>query len=176
MPVRDVDAFAPASGRSVRVFSNRGINGIDGTLSSALGVAATSAAHPTVVLSGDLAFLHDLNGLLIGKRHGLRLTVVVVNNDGGGIFSFLPIAKARHFEELFATPHGVDFQHAAALVGATYVQPRSPKELQAALHKHIGPDGISILDVKVDRHASPSQHQAVAEAVQNALKLEGPWA
>jgi 2-succinyl-5-enolpyruvyl-6-hydroxy-3-cyclohexene-1-carboxylate synthase len=173
MPIRDLDAFALPRRWGGRVLSNRGLNGIDGTLSTSVGVAATSG-RPTVVLTGDLAFLHDLNGLLIARRHDLSLTVVLVNNDGGGIFSFLPVAQVeRHFEELFGTPHGMDFAHAAALFGARYVDVRSPKELRAALGQHVG-TGLSILDVRVDRHMNPKNHQALYAQVQKALE-ELPW-
>lgn len=173
MPIRDVDAFGGPASPTLKVFSNRGINGIDGTLSSALGVAASSG-QPTVVLTGDLAFLHDLNGLLIARRHHIPLTVVVVNNDGGGIFSFLPVAQATpHFEELFGTPHGTDFSHAAALFGARYAEPRSTKELKAALHEHVG-KGLSVLNVRVDRHANPLEHQKLYARALAALG-ELPW-
>src|SRR5207248_8217542 len=100
MPVRDVDAFAPRRGR---VLANRGLNGIDGIVSSAAGAAAVTGAR-TVALVGDLALLHDLGGLVTAARLRLPLTVLCVNNDGGGIFHFLPIAAhAERFEELFAT-------------------------------------------------------------------------
>jgi 2-succinyl-5-enolpyruvyl-6-hydroxy-3-cyclohexene-1-carboxylate synthase len=170
MPVRDVDAFALPGRRALRTFSNRGLNGIDGTLSSALGVAA-SGGRPTVALVGDLAFLHDLNGLLIARRHQVPLTVVVVNNDGGGIFSFLPVAErvpAETFETLFGTPHGLDFEHAAALMGARYLAPTSPRELRVALREAVG-HGLSVVEVKVDRHANVPAHEALYARVVGAL-------
>src|SRR5207302_527382 len=117
MPVRDLDAFAP---RRARVLANRGLNGIDGIVSSAAGAAAVTGAR-TLALVGDLALLHDLGGLVAAARLAVPLTVLCVNNDGGGIFHFLPIAEQRqHFESLFATPHGLDLQGAALLCGAEF--------------------------------------------------------
>ena len=116
MPVRDVDAFFPSIDRRVRILSNRGANGIDGLISSGLGAAA--AGRPVVILSGDLSLLHDLTALGTAARFGLPITVIVINNDGGGIFHFLPQAAfPEHFERLLGTPHGTDFQAAADLFG-----------------------------------------------------------
>jgi len=116
MPVRDVDAFFPSIDRQVRFLSNRGANGIDGLISSGLGAAA--GGDPVFVLSGDLSLLHDLTALGTAARLGLPATVVVINNDGGGIFHFLPQAAfPKHFERLLGTPHGTDFQAAAELFG-----------------------------------------------------------
>ena len=111
------------------------MNGIDGNLSTALGVAAASGA-PTVALVGDLAFLHDLGALVHARRAGLPLTVVVVNNDGGGIFSFLPISGSTpRFEALFGTPHGTDLSAAAALGGARFTRAETLADLTAALEE-----------------------------------------
>ena len=169
MPVRDVDAFAPRAPGRVRVFSNRGANGIDGTLSSALGIAASSG-KPTVVLTGDLAFLHDLGGLLVARRSGIPLTVVVVNNDGGGIFSFLPVASVpEHFETLFGTPHGLSFEHAAALYGAHYHAPRTVAGLREALKASVGA-GLAVVELQVPRASNVAEHQALYQAVTRALE------
>src|SRR5207244_1537028 len=91
MPVRDMDTFFWSSEQRIRVTGNRGANGVDGIVSSALGASAAAGQHaPTVLVLGDLSFFHDLNGLLAARLHQLNLTIVLVNNDGGGIFSFLP--------------------------------------------------------------------------------------
>ena len=119
MPMRDVDAFVRGDQRRLRIVSNRGANGIDGVISSALGAAAV-ADGPVVLLVGDLSILHDLNGLLAAAKFGLDATVVVLNNDGGGIFSFLPQAEqldAPTFEALFGTPTGLDIAAAAGSSG-----------------------------------------------------------
>ncbi len=107
------------------MLSNRGANGIDGTVSSAFGVAAAGEG-PVVLLIGDVALAHDIGGLLAARRLGLPLTIVLLNNDGGGIFHFLPVAgETDAFEEHVATPHGLDFAHAAALYGCGYERPQT---------------------------------------------------
>jgi 2-succinyl-5-enolpyruvyl-6-hydroxy-3-cyclohexene-1-carboxylate synthase len=175
MPIRDVDAFAPNQGRRLRVLANRGANGIDGIISSALGVAAASG-RPTVLLTGDLAFLHDVGGLLTASREGVPLTVVVVNNDGGGIFSFLPIAQAEgarpHYEPLWGTPHGVDLSHAASLYGARFQRPDSPASLRAAVTEGLK-GGLHLIEVRGERAANVDVHRRLF-ARMSALG-EGPW-
>ena len=126
MPVRDVETFFPARDAPPRVLSNRGANGIDGTVSTAFGVAA--AGGPTVLLIGDVALAHDIGGLLAARRLGLPLVIVLLNNDGGGIFHFLPVEReGADFEEHVATPHGLDFAHAAALYGLGHVRVEDPR-------------------------------------------------
>jgi 2-succinyl-5-enolpyruvyl-6-hydroxy-3-cyclohexene-1-carboxylate synthase len=167
MPVRDVDAWA-ADGRS-RVLANRGVNGIDGIVSTALGAAAATQ-RPTAVLVGDLALLHDISGLLAARRLGIPLCVVVVNNDGGGIFQFLPIAEAtQQFEELFATPHGLDFAHLAAMCGATFERPRTAAELRAQVSEALG-KGLYLLEVRTDRAANVARHRELQRIVAAALE------
>jgi 2-succinyl-5-enolpyruvyl-6-hydroxy-3-cyclohexene-1-carboxylate synthase len=169
MPIRDVDAWA---GRAapLRVLANRGINGIDGIVSSALGAALAADEARTAVLLGDLALLHDLGGLVAAGRLGAQLTVVVVDNDGGGIFSFLPIAsQTDRFEELFGTPHGRDLAHAAALAGARLHSPRTVAGLRAALRECAG-GGFHFVHVRSDRARNVERHRALEAAVASALE------
>jgi 2-succinyl-5-enolpyruvyl-6-hydroxy-3-cyclohexene-1-carboxylate synthase len=170
MPIRDVESFAPSSAARIRVLANRGLNGIDGTLSTALGVAAASGA-PTVALLGDLAFLHDLGGLLIARRSGIPLTVVVANNDGGGIFSFLPVASVgAAFEPLFATPHGLELEHAGALFGARFTRVKSAVELSLALKEGLL-GGLHLLEARLPgRAANVELHHALAERAARAAE------
>jgi len=171
MPIRDVDAFLAPAVRRLRVLSSRGANGIDGIPSAALGVAAGLDA-PAALLTGDLAFLHDVGGLLAAKRHGLSLLCLVANDDGGGIFSYLPIAgfgEAVAFEERFATPHGVDLAHATALAGGAHPRVRSPEELALALKTAVPAPGLRVIELAVDRAAQVAHHRALFEAVGRAL-------
>jgi 2-succinyl-5-enolpyruvyl-6-hydroxy-3-cyclohexene-1-carboxylate synthase len=160
MPVRDVETFAAPDG--AEVIASRGANGIDGTVSTAYGVAATGAR--TICLVGDVAFAYDIGGLLAARRLGLDVTFVVVNNDGGGIFHFLPVAgEGAEFAEHVATPHGLDFAHAAALYGLEHSVATTPDELRAAL----GRPGI--VEVRTEREANVALHRAVWDAVRAAF-------
>ncbi len=173
MPVRDLDSFSPGDGRSLRTFANRGANGIDGVVSTALGVAATreKSGGALVLVIGDIAFYHDMNGLLAAKRHGLDATIVVINNDGGGIFSFLQQAgNESRFEELFGTPHGLDFAAAATLYGADYVLAKSIAELRAGLIAGIGGQGLHIVEVRTDRTTNVTLHRDAWAEVARALE------
>jgi 2-succinyl-5-enolpyruvyl-6-hydroxy-3-cyclohexene-1-carboxylate synthase len=174
MPVRDLDCFASSSSGGLRVFANRGVNGIDGVISSALGVAANSS-HPTLLTAGDLAVWHDLGGLLTAHRHRLSLTIVVFNNDGGGIFSFLPIAKIpAHFEELFGTPHGLGFSSVAALFGARYSQPRTAEELRDCVRESLE-GGLHLIEVQTRRDQNVETHHRLFDQLVSAVG-DGPWA
>jgi 2-succinyl-5-enolpyruvyl-6-hydroxy-3-cyclohexene-1-carboxylate synthase len=167
MPIRYLDACLPRGERRIRALVNRGANGIDGVISSALGAAAADVG-PTVLLTGDLALVHDLGGLLAGSRHGLRLTIVVLDNDGGGIFSYLPIAAHGEdvsFEALFRTAHGLDFEHAARLFRAGYQRVTCPAHYRAALKDALAAECVSIVHVPTDRDASIEQFRALAAGV-----------
>jgi 2-succinyl-5-enolpyruvyl-6-hydroxy-3-cyclohexene-1-carboxylate synthase len=149
MPVRDVEYFWPANNTRRRLYFNRGANGIDGTLGTALGLAHDGP--PTVLLTGDLAFLHDVNGLLLQPKLRGSLTVVLINNRGGGIFEHLPVAQFEPpFEEFFATPQAVDFAKLCAVHGVAHVAVRGLAQLTALLEEPPVP-GIRVLEVATDR-------------------------
>jgi 2-succinyl-5-enolpyruvyl-6-hydroxy-3-cyclohexene-1-carboxylate synthase len=166
MPIRDVERYAgPRTG--LTVLANRGANGIDGVVSTAVGVAAGSGA-PTALLIGDIALLHDSNGLLGAAGRGIDLVCVVVDNDGGGIFSFLPQATTlppARFEQLFGTPHGTDVVALGAAHGIDATTVTTPAELTARLAM----PGPSITRVATDRAANVRIHAELNAAVVDAL-------
>jgi 2-succinyl-5-enolpyruvyl-6-hydroxy-3-cyclohexene-1-carboxylate synthase len=150
MPVRDVEYFWPVNARRAAVFFNRGANGIDGTLSTALGVAHASDA-PAVLLTGDLALLHDSNGLLLRAKLRGSLTVVLINNRGGGIFDHLPIAQFDPpFEEFFATPQDVDFARLCAAHGVAYELVRDWAHFIELVSRPPA-SGLRVLELRTDR-------------------------
>jgi len=169
MPIRDVETFAGARDDPPRILSNRGANGIDGTVSSAFGAAATTD-QPVVLLVGDVALAHDLGGLLAARRLGLALTIVLLSNDGGGIFHFLPVAaEGRAFEEHVATPHGLDFATAAALYGCRYERPPDLAKLGEAVEAALHARATTIVEVRTDRQENLSLHRRLAEVVSAEL-------
>jgi 2-succinyl-5-enolpyruvyl-6-hydroxy-3-cyclohexene-1-carboxylate synthase len=169
MPIRDLEWFALAVSSPPVVFANRGANGIDGVVSTALGVAASEANHRTIALIGDLAFLHDVSGLV--NVPDVPCTFVVPDNGGGGIFSFLPQADelgTGTFERLFGTPPSSDLGAVARGFGLSVVEVSSLSELEAALWAL--PRTPEVVRVKVpDRAQNVALHQALNEAVRRAL-------
>jgi 2-succinyl-5-enolpyruvyl-6-hydroxy-3-cyclohexene-1-carboxylate synthase len=169
MPIRDVESFLAARGDEPRVLSNRGANGIDGTVSAAFGASAAGEG-PAVLLTGDLALAHDIGGLLAARRLDLSLTIVVLSNDGGGIFHFLPVAgETDAFEEHVATPHGLDFSQAAALYGCRFERPGSAEGLRLALERALSAEATTILEVTTNRQENLELHRRVQSAVRSAL-------
>lgn len=149
MPVRDVEYFWGAGHRRHTVYFNRGANGIDGTLSTALGIA--HANRPAVLLTGDLALLHDANGFLIRPKFAGSLTIVLINNDGGGIFQHLPVADFNPpFEEFFATPQQANFGKLCGAHGVKHVLVRNWNHF-AGLVARLPRRGIQVLEVRTDR-------------------------
>ena len=150
MPVRDIEYFWPAGDRALRPFCNRGANGIDGTLSTALGIAHRSET-PAVLLTGDLALLHDTNGFLLRPKFRGSLTIVLINNRGGGIFEHLPVAQCEPpFEEFFATPQAVDFEKLALAYGVEHVLVRDWTHFIALVSER-PVSGLRVLEVRTDR-------------------------
>lgn len=179
MPVRDLDAYLPLARASLRWLGNRGASGIDGVVSSALGAAA--GGGPVLAVVGDLSFLHDLNAIATAPVDGLRATIVVVDNDGGGIFSFLPQATTErpevglpaHFEELFGTPHGVDVLAVARALGAEteeLVPGRVGEAVGRAVAASLERPGIRVLRLRTDRARNVELHRRIAEAVRLAVE------
>jgi 2-succinyl-5-enolpyruvyl-6-hydroxy-3-cyclohexene-1-carboxylate synthase len=170
MPVRDLEWYA-APRPGIAVLANRGANGIDGVVSTATGVAL-AAPGPVAVLIGDVAFLHDTNALLGLAKRGVNLTVVVVDNDGGGIFSFLPQAAGLpgdRFEMLFGTPHGVDLTALAAAHGIEAKAVDGVGQLAEAVASSCAAGGVRVLVVRTDRAANPAVHDQLHSAVAVAL-------
>jgi 2-succinyl-5-enolpyruvyl-6-hydroxy-3-cyclohexene-1-carboxylate synthase len=175
MPVRDIETFWPVRTDAPRVLCNRGANGIDGTVSSAFGAAAATDG-PVVLLIGDVALAHDIGGLLAAQRLGLKLTIVLVDNEGGGIFDFLPVSRAAMAQEddiytdHVATPTGIDFAQAAELYGLAYERIETIPALRAALEQALQPQtGSTIVHVKTDRATNVHLHRRVWQAVSRAL-------
>lgn len=168
MPVRDADRFGYPRADAVEVFGNRGVSGIDGITSTALGVAS-SHDGPTVALVGDLAFYHDLTGLLTATRCDIPATFVVINNDGGGIFHQLPIAASDPpFTEHFRTPHGLEFAPVAELYDLTYDR-LEPGGIARAVTAAIGNGAVTVLEVPVDAETNHAQRRAFQERLRGHL-------
>ncbi len=158
MPVRDVESFWPAGPEQVRFLSNRGANGIDGTLASAAG-AARATGRPVLVLIGELALLHDVGGLLAARRAGIDLTVVCVDNGGGGIFDFLPVAEVADpelYREHVATPSGLDLVTVATLAGMEHRAATSVAEVRDAIAA-----GPGLIEVRTDRSRNVGVHRDI---------------
>src|SRR5437660_122379 len=208
MPVRDMDTFFWGSSRRLRCIGNRGGNGIDGVISSALGVSAAShrpgpskpvaaperpelpeqsaasdrsepseavatsdRPEPTVLVIGDLSFFHDLNGLLAAHLHRLDLTIVLINNDGGGIFSFLPqAAYPEHFEQLFGTPTGLDFRPVVQMYGGTFERAASWQEFRIAITNSINAGGLHVIELSTDRATNVVMHRRLWPLVENGRR------
>jgi 2-succinyl-5-enolpyruvyl-6-hydroxy-3-cyclohexene-1-carboxylate synthase len=157
MPVRDVEFFWKPGNTGIRPFFNRGANGIDGTLSTALGIAYRNQS--SVMLTGDLALLHDTNGFLVKNKFVGHLTIVLINNNGGGIFDMLPISKFDPpFEEFFATPQNINFAHLCVTYGVEHHLIQSWQQLKPLLNP-LPTKGIRVLELQTDRKADAKWRQ-----------------
>jgi len=162
MPVRDLDLYASTAGRATRVIANRGASGIDGNLATALG-AAKALGVPTTAIVGDLTALHDLNSLALVRELSTPFVLVVINNDGGGIFSFLPIREhaGDDYEALFGTPHGLGFEHAASMFGLAYAAPANAADFIAIYAAAIAQCTPTLIEVRTQRDDNLQQHRAL---------------
>jgi 2-succinyl-5-enolpyruvyl-6-hydroxy-3-cyclohexene-1-carboxylate synthase len=168
MPVRDLDTYAASGGAPVPVAANRGASGIDGTVATAAGFAR-GLGSPATLLIGDLALLYDLNSLALLRD--VPVVVVVINNDGGGIFSFLPVASRKEFfEPYFGTPQGVGFGPAAGMFGLHYERPETTEEFVETYRKASARGSSTLIEVRTDREENLAWHRRVLEEVAGSIE------
>ncbi|MCM3692007.1 2-succinyl-5-enolpyruvyl-6-hydroxy-3-cyclohexene-1-carboxylic-acid synthase [Neobacillus niacini] len=173
MPIRDLDSFFLNNHKSIKVMANRGANGIDGTVSTALGAALYS--KPLYLILGDLTFFHDLNGMIAAKLYGLDIRIIVVNNNGGGIFSFLPQSQhPKNFELLFGTPLNLEFEHAVAMFSGNYTKVKDWEHLRELMNQSIEVKGLNVYEVVTNRDSNLTQHRefwrVVSQEISNFVK------
>ncbi len=165
MPIREIDFYADFKGNPVRVNGNRGASGIDGLVASAAGLSV-GLDKPVTLFVGDLSLLHDLNSLSMLKALKHPVTIVVINNDGGAIFSFLPIAGEKDvFEKFFGTPHGVTFEDAAKMFGLAYAKPDSAKSFTQAYERAVRGKTSAIIEITTNRDENVKVHQLIREKI-----------
>ncbi|WP_436931153.1 2-succinyl-5-enolpyruvyl-6-hydroxy-3-cyclohexene-1-carboxylic-acid synthase [Halosimplex halobium] len=165
MPVRDCDRFGRPRSADLTVLGNRGASGIDGITSTGLG-AGSATDDPLVLVTGDLAYYHDMNGLLSVARCGVDATIVLINNDGGGIFHILPIEEFDPpFTEQFVTPHGLDFEPSADLYGLAFRRATDIDDFAAAYRESLDSDGTQVIEVRTDGEASHHRRERLHERV-----------
>lgn len=169
MPVRDMDLFADIKGPAVHVGANRGASGVDGTIATAAGFTA-GLRRPVTLLIGDIAFLHDLNSLNYLRKADYPVISIVINNNGGGIFSFLPVARLEQFfEEYFGTPHDLTFEQAAGMYGLAYYHPKTRREFLSCYQKALDSEKSTILEVTTDRRENHGLHMKLVRDMQGAV-------
>lgn len=170
MPVRDMDVFGCPGPEPAQVGANRGASGIDGTIATAAGFAR-GLGKPATLVVGDVAFLHDLNSLRLVHTLEAPMVIVLLNNDGGGIFSFLPIAEhADVFERCFGTPHGMTFEHAARLFGLAYARPATTGEFVHAYERARRRAGTTLIEVQTRRQENHDEHTSLRDAARKCIQ------
>lgn len=171
MPIRDFDDYYAPQTPVTTLYCNRGANGIDGVVSTALGMHLAAAKKPSYLVIGDLAFFHDMNGLMLAKRYHLSLTIIIINNNGGGIFSFLPQAKApAYFEQLFGTPQDLDVQAVAELYQAQYEHPQDSVAFKALLAKPT--QGLRLIEITTERSQNLQAHRHFQATVKKMMEAD----
>ena len=170
MPIRDVDTFFYCDNKNITILANRGANGIDGIISTAM--AASNAFGQLVLVIGDLSFYHDMNGLLASKLLNLNLTIILVNNNGGGIFSFLPQSKVEHhFETLFGTPLHMDFAHAVKLYDGSYDKVETWNQFRDSVIRSFSQNGLHVIEVPTNRVENEQLHRKMWKNVSQEINL-----
>lgn len=169
MPIRDLDTFLLSNDKSIRILANRGANGIDGLVSSALG-AASDGEHVTLII-GDLSFYHDFNGLLAAKQSNISLTIILINNNGGGIFSFLPQAnQEKHFEVLFGTPLNIEFDKVVEMYGGSHRVVNSWCQFEKAVETSYQEKGLSVIEARTIREENVEWHRSTWRNIEQAIQ------
>ncbi|MBB6445812.1 2-succinyl-5-enolpyruvyl-6-hydroxy-3-cyclohexene-1-carboxylic-acid synthase [Bacillus benzoevorans] len=168
MPIRDLDSFFHYNQKRIKVMGNRGANGIDGTISTALGAAVIS--QPLYLIVGDLTFFHDLNGLIAAKMQQLNITILLINNNGGGIFSFLPQSNhPKHFELLFGTPLDLDFSQAVQMYGGEFTSITDWEHFRTAVMQDREKKGLRVLQIVTDRNENVKEHRELWNVVSQEI-------
>lgn len=168
MPIRDLDTFFHNNNKSIQVMANRGANGIDGTISTALGAA--TKRQPLFLIVGDLTFFHDLNGLMAAKMYDLDITIIVINNNGGGIFSFLPQASyPKNFEKLFGTPLNLQFEHVVKMYGGSYTLVENWDHFTSSFAQNLGNHGLSVFEIMTNRDKNYKEHRELWDFVSREI-------
>jgi 2-succinyl-5-enolpyruvyl-6-hydroxy-3-cyclohexene-1-carboxylate synthase len=168
MPIRDLDTFFHTQNKKITIIANRGANGIDGTISTALGVATIH--QPLFLVLGDLTFFHDLNGLIVAKQYDIPITILLINNNGGGIFSFLPQAKhPKHFELLFGTPLDLDFKHIVTMYKGNYELVENWTSLEELFSHADFTSGWRVWEIRTNRNENLLEHREIMEKVSEEI-------
>ncbi|GIN93127.1 2-succinyl-5-enolpyruvyl-6-hydroxy-3-cyclohexene- 1-carboxylate synthase [Siminovitchia terrae] len=168
MPIRDMDTYFHTNEKNIRLIANRGANGIDGVVSSALGAAVH--CRPLFLLIGDLSFFHDMNGLLAAKLYKININIILLNNDGGGIFSHLPQAEeGKNFELIFGTPTGLNFEHTAMMYNGQYTKVLDLEDLSVSVGEATSNEGLNIIEVPTDRERNVQVHRELWEQVSREI-------
>ncbi|MGG3466453.1 2-succinyl-5-enolpyruvyl-6-hydroxy-3-cyclohexene-1-carboxylic-acid synthase [Neobacillus pocheonensis] len=168
MPIRDIDSFFLNNDKGIKVIANRGANGIDGTVSTALGAALYS--QPLYLVLGDLTFFHDLNGLIAAKLYNIDINIILVNNNGGGIFSFLPQAEhPKHFELLFGTALNLEFEHAVRMFNGVFTKVKDWDQFHLEMKKTKELKGVNVFEIVTNRDRNRDEHRELWRMVSQEI-------
>lgn len=168
MPIRDIDSFFLNNDKRIKVIANRGANGIDGTVSTALGAALN--LQPLYLVLGDLTFFHDLNGLIAAKLYNIDINIILINNNGGGIFSFLPQAEhPKHFELLFGTALNLEFEHAVRMFNGVFTKIKDWDHFHLEIKKSKELKGVNVFEIVTNRVRNRDEHREIWRKVSQEI-------